>query len=261
MSIKFEPFDFAKAKYIKWDQDNVIDIRVILFRYPEAPNEAGNKGYVDKKVSEVKAEDFKGVLKHENIPNFKGPDIVTPNEKTMNLREIHKEDLPLGVMIQVDEHGRILSTHGISDSDLDPSVKFKWGNVTDKPTTTDGFNITDLIRYNREDRIKSDTTVNDYKGKASRSPMPIEYLDVKFEQIKASQKPVGSSIVVHDGASPGNAILSNGATISSDRFPELVLHLTKNPKATSAVLPDRTKDDSIRFGLTGVNAHTYIIYK
>lgn len=256
--MKFNIFNNKREKYIKEDEDNVIDIRVILYTPPTAPNEAANKGYLDQKINDLDAGDFTGVLNHKNVPDFKGPDIVTPDRETLELKEILKSDTIMGAMVQVDEYGRVLAVHKIEDKDLSPDIKFKWGDITSKPETLEGYGITDLIRSDHPDRVNGNTTVENYQGKDSKSPVPIEFLQEKIQEYKDLQIKTGDSIIKLDGASTVGYYLQNGATITKEKDPDLVLAITGDPKATTAKLKDSTKDDEERFYRAGVKARTYV---
>lgn len=256
--MRFHPFNDKREKYIKEDQDNYVEIRVILYVPPTAPKEAVNKGYIDKKLDSLEAGDITGVLHHKNLPNFVGPDIVTPDNETLELKEIHKEPIPLGVMVQVDDHGRVIATHKVEDKDLSPGVTFSWGVVVEKPDTLEGYGITDLVRSDKADRIRGNTTVENYAGKDSKGPMPIEYLAVKIQEYKDLQIKTGDSIIKMDGTDTTGYYLQNGATITSDKDPALVLAITGDPNAKTAKLKDTTKEDDERFYRAGVKAKTYV---
>lgn len=230
------------------------DKHIILHRHPEEPTEGATLGYLNKREDNFyKTADIKGQVHSTKILQILGPDLEHTDEHLI-LKDIHKVT-DSGVVFDVDKYGRIVGVIPLKDEDLDDSVMLNWADIIDKPTTLEGYGITDLVPNDKNTEVTGKMSV-EYQDKNTKSPVPYSHLTNKFYTSGYELKP-GMMVIKLKAPDSGKWLQANGGVIYRKDYPEAVTFLA-GASASQATLPDSREHDRILLETYGVDAKTYV---
>lgn len=233
------------------------DKNIVLKRHPKEPNEGATLGYLDSKLEEFyNTADIKGTIDDVSVLQIKGPDI-THDSKGLWVKDVYKGD-PVAVVVEVNKHGRITKNYPLDETTMDTSTKISWNDVTGKPTTVEGYGITDLASKNKYEKITGKMTVK-YQDKKTKSPVPYSHLKTIWDRSNYELQ-LGDLVIKFGKIDPKKWVPADGRTIYRKDYPEAVDYLA-GKNANEVKVPDARERDLYLLNSFGVEANTYMCVK
>lgn len=255
--MKIKIFSSKLGEVFDPSKNYVADKNIVLNRHPVEKTEGATKGYLDSKLEEFyKTANIQGTIDDVSVLQMKGPDIVHSKDG-LRLKEIHK-GFTDAVLVDVDKYGRITKEHPISEENMDKDLTLDWNDITNKPTTVDGYGIKDLASQNKYETITGKITVK-YQDPKTQSPVPYSYLKTIWDNSNYELR-IGDMVMKFGKVNGNMWLLADGRTITRDKYPEAVTAIA-GASASEAKLPDATERDLYLLNSFGVEARTYIKVK
>ena len=180
-------------------------------------NHAVTVGYVDEVISNLSATDIRsGIVSASRLPGVTGDILIPPNSSTVTLS-------PSGVIagnyskVTVDSKGRVIQGLTLTESDI-PNLS--WNKITTgKPTTLDGYGITDGLSTNG-DIITGNITLVDHPEEQEEIST-VGYVDSKLLNDGISDIDTGVILLGSTSSSIDGFLKCNGGIVSIEMYPDL----------------------------------------
>lgn len=242
-------------KTIDPNRDFILDREVIPWRDPVDDDEL----LMDKDLENIMDEFYKngtftGTITDVNKLDIQGVDLVHTNDG-LNLRELH-EKIGSGFYFGVDKFGRVTKPYPVSSDYFDSSVRVDWVKVTGKPTTVDGYNVTNLVTNDRDYTLTGKVDVIKQPRK-TKSPVPYSFLKELWDS--SGYDMLIGTLVFRPANSPTKntkLLRSDGRMIYSKDYPEAV-EFYGGKGATQAYLPDTREIETETFANFGFSIIGY----